>query len=101
MSVPIRAVISDLDGVVWRGETPIPESVEALRGWAARGVPLAFVTNNSARSAAEFAATLQGLGIDVAASHVITPIEALGAWLQGNRRRRAPMCSALQPCARP
>jgi 4-nitrophenyl phosphatase len=85
MSAPIRAVISDLDGVVWRGETPIAESVEALRDWAARGVPLAFVTNNSAHSAGEFASMLQGLGIDVAVSHVITPIEALTAWLQANR----------------
>ena len=30
MSAPIRAIISDLDGVVWRGEEPIPEAVEAL-----------------------------------------------------------------------
>ena len=51
MTSPIRAVISDLDGVVWRGEAPIPEAVATLSGWSARGVPLAFVTNNSACSA--------------------------------------------------
>ena len=55
MSAPIRAIISDLDGVVWRGEEPIPEAVETLRAWSGRGVPLAFVTNNSAHSAEDFA----------------------------------------------
>ncbi|GGG85541.1 acid sugar phosphatase [Salipiger pallidus] len=85
MSKPIRAVISDLDGVVWRGEAAIPSSVVALRRWFERGVPLAFATNNSAHSAAEFARVLNGFGIPVAPSHVITPIEALTAWLQTNR----------------
>ncbi|APX24380.1 MAG: phosphotransferase [Rhodobacteraceae bacterium] len=82
MTSPIRAVISDLDGVVWRGEAPIPEAVATLSGWSARGVPLAFVTNNSACSAQEFATRLQGLGIAVDPGHVITPIEALDALLR-------------------
>lgn len=80
-TAPIRAVISDLDGVVWRGETPIPEAVETLRDWSRRGVPLAFVTNNSARSSSEFHTILAGLGIAIEPDRVITPIEALKTWL--------------------
>ena len=82
MSAPIRAIISDLDGVIWCGEEPIPEAVDTLRAWSGRGVPLAFVTNNSAHSAEDFAGILNRLGIAVAPSHVITPIEALKSLLR-------------------
>ena len=34
---PIRGVISDLDGVAYRGDTPIEDSVKAFRGWSERG----------------------------------------------------------------
>jgi 4-nitrophenyl phosphatase len=51
---PIRGVISDLDGVAYRDETPIASSVQAFRAWRERGVPYAFVTNNSTKSAAQF-----------------------------------------------
>lgn len=54
----IYGIISDLDGVAYRGEQPIPESVQAFQTWHARGVPYAFVTNNSTKSAAPFAAAV-------------------------------------------
>ena len=54
----IYGIISDLEGVAYRGEQPIPESVQAFQTWHARDVPYAFVTNNSTKSAAPFAAAV-------------------------------------------
>ena len=44
--------------VAYRGEQPIPESVQAFQTWHARGLPYAFVTNNPTKSAAQFAAAV-------------------------------------------
>jgi 4-nitrophenyl phosphatase len=84
---PIRGIISDLDGVAYRGARPIPDSVEAFRIWHARGVPYAFVTNNSTKSAAQFAAKLAGMGIPATAPQVFNTISAVEELL---RQRWAP-----------
>jgi len=83
---PIRGIISDLDGVAYRGARPIPESVRAFRIWHARGVPYAFVTNNSTKSSAQFAAKLADMGIPATAPQVFNTISAVEELL----RRRWP-----------
>ncbi len=90
IKIQIRGVISDLDGVVYRGEVPILASVEAFRRWRERGVPYAFVTNNSSKSAAQFAAKLSRLGVAVTEAQIFTAIGAATAllkqrWPQGGR----------------
>ena len=83
----IRGIISDLDGVAYRGEQPIPEPVQAFRAWHSRGVPYAFVTNNSTKSAAQFAAKLNSMGITATAAQVFNTISATAAlMLEGWRR---------------
>jgi len=81
---PIAGVISDLDGVAYRGATAIPGAVEAFRAWHRRGVPYAFVTNNSTRSAEDFAAKIAGLGIAVEPAQVV-PVVAATADLVARR----------------
>jgi 4-nitrophenyl phosphatase len=76
-SHPIRGIISDLDGVAYRDETPIAASVRAFRAWHEIGVPYAFVTNNSTKSAAQFAAKLNGIGIPATAPQVFNTISAV------------------------
>jgi 4-nitrophenyl phosphatase len=60
---PINGIISDLDGVAYRDDHPIPASVQAFRAWHERSLPYAYVTNHSTRSAAQFAAKLNGMGL--------------------------------------
>jgi len=83
----IRGIISDLDGVAYRGEQPIPESVQAFQTWHARGVPYAFVTNNSTKSAVQFAAKLDNMGIPATAAQVFNTIAATTTLLQQRCRR--------------
>jgi 4-nitrophenyl phosphatase len=88
---PIRGIISDLDGVAYRGDTPIEKSVEAFRRWQAQGLPYAFVTNNSTKSAAQFAAKLSRIGIPAEPSQVFTTIAAVTALLQQRWRCTTPV----------
>ena len=83
---PIHGVISDLDGVLYRGSQSIPDSVKAFQTWQARGVPYAFVTNNATKSAAQFAAKLAAMGVPVSAAQVFNAISATASLM----RRRWP-----------
>lgn len=76
------AVISDLDGVVYRGNEPIKEAVEAFRRWQGNGIRYCFVTNNSTRSASEFAAKLRGFGIAAETENVVTSADTTAALLK-------------------
>ena len=78
---PIRGIISDLDGVAYRGDTAIPSSVRAFRTWHEQGMKYAFVTNNSTKSAAQFAAKLTGIGIPAEPGQVFNTISAATALL--------------------
>ncbi len=87
---PIRGVVSDLDGVVYRGEAPIASSVEAFRRWRDQGVPYVFVTNNSSLSASQFAEKLARMGVAVTREQIFTTIDASAAlvrqrWPRGGR----------------
>ena len=68
----IRGIISDLDGVTYRGDDPIESAVAAFQAWQEAKLPFAFVTNNSTRSAQEFSDKLNGMGIPAIPERVIT-----------------------------
>lgn len=73
--IAFSAVLSDLDGVVYRGEEAIPGAVERFRLWQKRGVPYCFVTNNAEKSPAEVAEKIRRLGIDCGPRQVVTSAE--------------------------
>jgi 4-nitrophenyl phosphatase len=68
----ISGIISDLDGVTYRGDDPIDSAVAAFQTWHNAGLPYAFVTNNSTKSAEEFADKLNGMGIPTTPDRIIT-----------------------------
>lgn len=61
----------DLDGVVWRGNSPIPGSAAAVTALQAALIDVAFVTNNSAMTAAGYADKLSKCGINATPAAVI------------------------------
>ena len=75
--------VFDLDGVVYRGETAVPGAVPTLHALAARGDSLWFLTNNSTRSRADYAAKLTRLGIPARPEQVMTSAFATGLHLRG------------------
>lgn len=66
------AVLSDLDGVVYRGEEAVPGAVARFNRWHEAGMPYCFVTNNAEKAPADFADKIRRLGIDCTAEQVVT-----------------------------
>ena len=75
------AVLLDLDGVVYRGAQAVGGSPVAIADLRAAGIPVAFATNNAARTPESVAAALQRLGIDAAPRDVVTSAQVVAAVL--------------------
>lgn len=67
-----RAVLLDLDGVLYRGDGVVPGATEAVAELRASGKRIVFLTNNSARTTEQVAHKLRGLGIEAAPDEVVT-----------------------------
>lgn len=76
------SVICDLDGVIYRGNTPVPGSPEALRRLHDSAFHVVFVTNNSTRSPAASAAKIERLtGVTVDPADICTSAVAAASTL--------------------
>src|SRR5438874_10901726 len=62
----------DMDGVIYRGKQLIPGGQEFIAALLDRGVPFAFLTNNSQRTRRDVAMKLSRMGISVDESHIFT-----------------------------
>jgi HAD superfamily hydrolase (TIGR01450 family) len=71
----------DLDGVVYRGEEPVPGAAEAVAAARAAGMRVAFVTNNASRTPAAVAAHLAAVGVPAAPEDVVTAAQAAATLL--------------------
>jgi glycerol-1-phosphatase len=76
LSAHYDAALLDLDGVVYLGGTPIPGASDALAHAAARGMKLAYVTNNASRTPHAIAAQLVAMGVNASASDIVTAAQA-------------------------
>jgi HAD superfamily hydrolase (TIGR01450 family) len=66
------AVLFDLDGVLYRGPETVAGAPEAVAEIRRRGIPVAFVTNNSSRTPEQVATKLAGHGIVAGPEEVVT-----------------------------
>lgn len=71
-----EAFLLDLDGVLFRGDQPIPAATPTVDALREAGKSLVFLTNNSARTPAQVAEKLRGLGIDASPEEVVTSAHA-------------------------
>ena len=55
-------VLTDCDGVLWSGNTPIPGSVEMIHKFREMGKKVIYVTNNATRSRKEYVTKMEDLG---------------------------------------
>ncbi len=82
-------LLVDLDGVVYRGDRPVPGVPEVLAGRAAAGDTVVYVTNNSRWHRREYLARLEGMGAPVDAARIVTAARAT-ALVLAERPRLAP-----------
>ena len=72
----IKALILDMDGVIWRADAPIGDLAVIFKRIEARGLKYVFATNNGTKTPEQYVERLAGLGVNVKSSQVVT--SALG-----------------------
>src|SRR5581483_10917661 len=77
----VRAILFDMDGVLYNSEEPIPGAATALDWVRARGIPHLFVTNTTSRGRPALVAKLARFGIKATAEQILTPCQAATTWL--------------------
>ena len=82
IDAPFDALVCDLDGVIYRGDTVIEGAPEAVSRLRSSGVRLLFCTNNSRATVSQYVQKLQGLGIDVAPEEILTSATVTAETLQ-------------------
>lgn len=78
----VRGLLTDMDGVWFVGDTPVPGAGAALARLRARGLPVRFVTNTTTRTAAQLAARMNRMGLEVAADEFVTTPVATARYLR-------------------
>lgn len=78
----VRAILFDMDGVLYNSETPIEGAAETLAWLRAQGIPHLFGTNTSARTRKQLADKLNRFGIAATEDDILTPALAAAGWLR-------------------
>lgn len=84
MKIPpeIRALILDMDGVLWRADEIIGNLPTIFDAIAARGLKVTLATNNSTRSPEAHLEKLAGFGVELDLSQIVTSSMAAAALLK-------------------
>ncbi len=85
----VRAVLIDLDGVLYVEDQVIDGAHETVGALRESGVGLRFVTNTTARSHTQTVSKLARLGFDVAADELLTPARLAVRYCERRGHRRA------------
>lgn len=87
----VDGLVSDMDGVFYRGDQPIPGAGEAVARWRAAGRRIVFCTNNSHFTVPEYVAKLERAGVAAREEDVVSSGVVLGEVLRerGAEGRRA------------
>jgi phospholysine phosphohistidine inorganic pyrophosphate phosphatase len=78
----MRAILFDLDGVLYQGDKAIPGAARTLDWVRGQQIPHLFLTNTTSRPRGAIAEKLAGMDIQVAEEEILTPPVAALAWLQ-------------------
>ena len=82
-----RAVVFDMDGVLYRGKMPLPGVADILAFLESRNIPYACATNNATLTPDEFTAKLAGMGITMPPERIVTSPVATRRYLQDRAPR--------------
>lgn len=73
----IKALIIDMDGVIWKADAPIGDLAATFTHIRERGLKFVFATNNSTKTSEQYVARLKEFGVDVEPWQVITSSHAV------------------------
>ncbi|HEY7106914.1 MAG TPA: HAD-IIA family hydrolase [Acidimicrobiia bacterium] len=75
-------VCFDLDGVIWRGDEPIPHAADGVAALRDAGLTVGFLSNNSSMVLGDVVAKLVDAGVPAAPGEVITSAVSAAAMLE-------------------
>jgi len=78
----VRGIAFDMDGVLYRGEQPLPAAAELVAELEKRGIGFVMVTNNATKTPEEYAAKLARMGMTVPAERIVTSAIATRDWMR-------------------
>lgn len=78
----IRALILDMDGVLWRGSQPIGDLPAIFREISRLGLQVCLATNNATKTAEGHLQKISEYGVELSASQIVTSSQAAADYLQ-------------------
>jgi HAD superfamily hydrolase (TIGR01458 family) len=93
-----RALLIDLDGVIYSAGEAIPGARETIAWLAEQHVPRLFVTNTTSQPRAAIVARLAAMDIHIRESEILTPPIVAAAWLR--EHAAGPVALFVAPAAR-
>ncbi|MCB1173354.1 MAG: TIGR01458 family HAD-type hydrolase [Leptospiraceae bacterium] len=80
-----KALLLDLNGVLYTDEHLLPGAVEAVQLLQEHNIRHLYLTNNTTESRQTMANRLQSMGLAIEASAIMSPLEACQDWLRANQ----------------
>lgn len=81
----IRAVVSDMDGVLWRSTDILPGAVDFFQFMRAKQIPFVLASNNSSRSPADYVAKIGKAGLGpVTEAEIVTSATTTADYLKAH-----------------
>jgi len=77
-----KALLIDLDGVIYEGEYAVDGAVETVRWIRDEAIPHLFLTNTTSRPRSALVEKLAGLGVEADEDDILTPPVAAADWLE-------------------
>ncbi|HQE93805.1 MAG TPA: HAD-IIA family hydrolase [Anaerolineae bacterium] len=87
----IKGVICDMDGVLWRGETPLPGRHDFFALLEARRIPYILATNNASKTPEQYVEKLASMGIVTNVEHILNSATAAADYLATQAAPGAPV----------
>ena len=78
----LRALLCDLDGVLYVDDAALPGAIEAVATLRELGLGLRFCTNTTTRTREEVAGRIAALGFDITAAEILTAPRAAASYLR-------------------
>ncbi|KAJ9464255.1 Acid sugar phosphatase [Diplonema papillatum] len=86
----VKALIIDMDGVLWRGEEPIGDLPAIFARIRERGLQFVFATNNSTKTAHEYVAKFEALGVrEIKPEQIITSAHGVSELIAKEEKKGA------------
>jgi 4-nitrophenyl phosphatase len=81
LSPPVKGLVLDMDGVLWKDSAPIGDLASIFTRMQAAGLKVMLATNNGTMTVDQYLKKLAGFGVRLEGSQIITSANALAAIL--------------------